>query len=51
MHDAYQRLGIAEYGFGIFISGFSKTADIEQFLIMGAHGPKTITIFMVENLT
>lgn len=51
MHDAYKQLGTAEYGFGIFISGPSKTADIEQFLIMGAHGPKTITIFLVDDLT
>ena len=48
MHDAYGRLGGPDSGFGIFISGPSKTADIEQFLILGAHGPKTLTVFLVN---
>jgi L-lactate dehydrogenase complex protein LldG len=29
MHQAYERNGNQEYGFGTFIAGPSKTADIE----------------------
>jgi L-lactate dehydrogenase complex protein LldG len=30
---------------GVFISGPSKTADVESFLVFGAHGPKRVAIF------
>jgi len=46
MHAAYQKIGTADYGFGTFIAGPSKTADIEQSLVLGAHGPRSMTIFM-----
>ncbi len=39
IHDAYTRIGEAEYGFGTFIAGPSKTADIEQSLVLGALRP------------
>ena len=48
MHDAYIRIGEDEYGFGTFIGGPSKTADIEQALVMGAHGPITMTVFLIK---
>jgi len=48
MHDAYARIGENEYGFGAFIGGPSKTADIEQALVMGAHGPITMTVFIIK---
>lgn len=48
MHHAYQRIAYDPYGFGVFIAGPSKTADIEQSLVLGAHGPKTMTIFVRE---
>lgn len=48
MHDAYLKIGTAEYGFGSFIAGPSKTADIEQSLVLGAHGPKGMTVFVMD---
>lgn len=48
LHEAYQKIGSDEYGFGSFIGGPSKTADIEQALVMGAHGPITMTVFVVK---
>lgn len=47
MHEAYARIGTAKYDFAAFIAGPSKTADIEQSLVLGAHGPKTMTVFVM----
>ncbi len=47
MHDAYDRLTVNETGFGTFISGPSKTADIEQSLVIGAHGARGLTVFVI----
>lgn len=47
LYEAYQRIGFDGPGFGAFIAGPSKTADIEQSLVIGAHGPKSLTVFLV----
>ncbi len=47
MHQAYRRLSFPGAGFGTFIAGPSKTADIEQALVIGAHGARSCTLFLV----
>lgn len=47
MHEAYERVKFDEAGYGTFISGPSKTADIEQSLVIGAHGPKSGFVFLI----
>ena len=49
MHEAYQKIGDEKYGFATFIAGPSKTADIEQSLVLGAHGSRTMTVFLLDN--
>ncbi len=48
MHQAYERIGSQEYSFGTFIAGPSKTADIEQSLVLGAHGARGLIVFLME---
>jgi len=47
MQEAYQHIGSTAYSFGTFIAGPSKTADIEQSLVLGAHGPKSLAVFLI----
>lgn len=47
MHEAYGRLKFETPRFGVFIAGPSKTADIEQSLVIGAHGPKSMTVYVM----
>ncbi len=47
MHEAYRRISFPGAGFGTFIAGPSKTADIEQALVIGAHGARSCTLFLV----
>lgn len=35
-------------GFATFIAGPSKTADIEQSLVLGAHGPRSMVVFLID---
>ncbi len=48
MHEAYARVKFSGPGFGCFISGPSKTADIEQSLVIGAHGCRTMQLYIVD---
>ena len=48
MHEAYRRIHMTEYGYGSFISGPSKTADIEQALVMGAQAARGVTVIIVD---
>jgi L-lactate dehydrogenase complex protein LldG len=47
LHAAYEQIDVAAEAFGAFVAGPSKTADIEQSLVIGAHGPKRLTLMLV----
>jgi len=49
LHEAYDKIDQTNYDFGTFIAGPSKTADIEQSLVLGAHGPKSMTVFLLNH--
>ena len=46
MHEAYARIEMPDYGYGCFISGPSKTADIAQALVMGAQAARGVTVII-----
>ena len=48
MHQAYERIQFTGYGYGSFISGPSKTADIAQALVMGAQAARGVTVILTD---
>jgi L-lactate dehydrogenase complex protein LldG len=50
LHAAYARIDVAGAAFGAFVCGPSKTADIEQALVIGAHGPRSLEVWLVERV-
>lgn len=48
MHEAYKKIAVNRSSYGVFIAGPSKTADIEQALVIGAHGPRSMTAVVVN---
>ena len=48
MHEAYRRIQFNDYGYGTFISGPSKTADIAQVLVMGAQAARSATVLLLD---
>ena len=48
MAEAYEKIQqLPKYNFATFISGPSKTADIEQTLVKGAHGAMETLVILV----
>ncbi|RMG75376.1 MAG: hypothetical protein D6722_01135 [Bacteroidetes bacterium] len=47
MHEAYAEIDPQATGFGLWLSGPSKTADIEQSLVIGAHGARSLTVVLI----
>jgi L-lactate dehydrogenase complex protein LldG len=47
MHEAYKKVNFDKSSYGVFISGPSKTADIEQALVIGAQGPTDACVLFV----
>ena len=48
LHEAYARIAIPSPGFAMWLSGPSKTADIEQALVIGAHGARSCTVLLTS---
>jgi L-lactate dehydrogenase complex protein LldG len=46
LHEACERIRIPSPGFAMWLSGPSKTADIEQALVIGAHGARSCTVLV-----
>ena len=49
LHEAYAQMTVGQHAFAGFISGPSKTADIEQSLVIGAHGARSLIVYLVDD--
>ncbi|MFT5122355.1 MAG: L-lactate dehydrogenase complex protein LldG [Kiritimatiellia bacterium] len=50
MHQAYAQVAAGDVPrFGFFLSGPTKTADIEQSLVIGAQGTRSVLIILVRD--
>lgn len=47
LHQGYEKIASAHSGFGLFLAGPSKTADIEQSLVIGAQGAKSLRVVLI----
>lgn len=47
MHQGYEKIAATHSGFGLFLADPSKTADIEQSLVIGAQGAKSLRVVLV----
>ncbi len=49
MHQAYGVVTFNNYGYGLFMAGPSKTADIAQVLVMGAQAARSVTVVLYNH--
>jgi L-lactate dehydrogenase complex protein LldG len=48
--DFLEECSEKEHGYLAFISGASRTADIERVLTIGVHGPREMQVIIVEDM-
>jgi len=49
LHQGYELLKGKDNDFGVLLSGPSKTADIEQSLVIGAQGALSLSVFLMQD--
>ncbi|MEJ7682790.1 MAG: GTP-binding protein [Segetibacter sp.] len=48
MYQAYAKIKINKEGYGVFLPGLSNTADIEQSLVVDAHGAPNLIVYLID---